>query len=102
MLFAQRSDAFRPYHDTVFERFWCRELDIEDIDAIQAVLTACGVDTSGFADYVSSEGAEMLARVQREAEAQGVFGVPSFLLDDGDLYWGREHLAAVRERLVSQ
>jgi 2-hydroxychromene-2-carboxylate isomerase len=32
--------------------------------------------------------------IQREAEAADVFGVPSYVLDDGDLYWGREHLAA--------
>ena len=36
-----------------------------------------------------------------EAEAAGVFGVPSFLLDDGDLYWGREHLPRIRELLAS-
>ena len=27
----------------------------------------------------------------------GVFGVPSFVLPDGDLYWGREHLPRIRE-----
>ena len=27
------------------------------------------------------------------------FGVPSFLLEDGDLYWGREHLPGLRELL---
>jgi 2-hydroxychromene-2-carboxylate isomerase len=37
--------------------------------------------------------------VQADAEAQGVIGVPSFLLDDGDLYWGREHLPRIRELL---
>src|SRR5208282_4947657 len=36
MLFAQRAgDAvFRRYHDTVFERFWRRELDIESVEVI--------------------------------------------------------------------
>ncbi len=33
------------------------------------------------------------------AEAAGVFGVPSFLLEDGDLYWGREHIPRIREIL---
>ena len=36
---------------------------------------------------------------QREAEEQGVFGVPSFLFEDGELYWGREHLTRIREIL---
>ena len=38
--------------------------------------------------------------IRREAEAAGVFGVPSFLLEDGDLYWGREHLPRIRELLA--
>ena len=38
MLYAQRCGTFRPYHDAVFERFWKRELDIEDREAIRAVL----------------------------------------------------------------
>ena len=35
--------------------------------------------------------ADVLARV----------GVPSYLLDDGDLYWGREHLPRIRELLTA-
>src|SRR5262245_52031653 len=40
MLHAKRQgDAvFRRYHDTIFERFWKRELDIEDIAVIGGVL----------------------------------------------------------------
>ena len=34
-----------------------------------------------------------------DAEAAGVFGVPSYLLDDGELFWGREHLSLIRLRL---
>jgi hypothetical protein len=29
-----------------------------------------------------------------------VFGVPSFLFPDGELYWGREHLPRIREILA--
>ena len=44
MLHAQRAgDAvFRRYHDIVFERFWKRELDIEDVAVIAAVLAEVG------------------------------------------------------------
>ena len=34
-----------------------------------------------------------------EAETAGVFGVPSYLMDDGELFWGREHLPLIRLRL---
>ena len=101
MLYAKRHDAFRDYHDCVFERFWKRELDIESEAALTAVLTECGADTSDFPAYLEGEGRRQLQQVQREAEAAGVFGVPSFLLEDGDLYWGREHLPLIRELLAA-
>jgi 2-hydroxychromene-2-carboxylate isomerase len=47
------------------------------------------------------EGRRQLDDIQAEAEAAGVFGVPSFLLDDGDLYWGREHISRIREILAA-
>ena len=100
MLYAKRHDVFRDYHDRVFERFWKRELDIESPAALAAVLTECGADTSDFPAFLEGEGRRQLQQIQREAEAAGVFGVPSFLLDGGDLYWGREHLPRIRELLA--
>jgi 2-hydroxychromene-2-carboxylate isomerase len=101
MLCAKRHGAFRAYHDRVFERFWKHELDIESPAALTAVLAECGADTSGFAAFLEREGRRELEEIMRAAEDAGVFGVPSFLLDDGDLYWGREHLPRIRELLTA-
>jgi 2-hydroxychromene-2-carboxylate isomerase len=100
MLYAQQQGAFRAYNDRVFERFWRRELDIEDVAALCAVLRECGADAAHFPAFLQGEGRARLSAIQREAEAAGVFGVPSFLLEDGDLYWGREHLPRIRELLA--
>ena len=51
--------------------------------------------------FLEGEGRRQLQQIQREAEAAGVFGVPSFLFDGGDLYWGREHLPRIRELLAA-
>jgi 2-hydroxychromene-2-carboxylate isomerase len=99
MLYAKEHGVFRDYHDRVFERFWKRELDIESVPVLTALLGECGADASDFAAYAAGEGRQLLTRVQTEAEAAGVFGVPSFLLEEGDLYWGREHLPHLREML---
>ena len=99
LLYAKRNGVFRCYHDRVFERFWKRELDIESPVALAEVLEECGADPADFADFLRSEGRVELVQVQRAAESAGVFGVPSFLLEDGDLYWGREHLPRIRELL---
>jgi 2-hydroxychromene-2-carboxylate isomerase len=101
MLYAKRLGVFRAYHDRVFERFWKRELDIESTEVLSTVLRECGADTGEFAAFVEGEGRRQLEAIRREAEAAGVFGVPSFLLEDGDLYWGREHLPRIRELLAA-
>lgn len=100
MLWAKRQGVaqFRAYHDRVFERFWRRELDIEDIDVLTTVLVETGTDTQGFADYLSGRGRQELDEVRAAAESAGVFGVPSFVID-GELFWGSEHLPDIRERL---
>lgn len=102
MLAAKRQGeaVLRRYQDITFERFWKRELDIEDPTVIAAVLTEAGGDASGFVAWAETEGRAEVARVSREAEDRGVFGVPSFIVD-GELYWGSEHLPDIRERLAA-
>ncbi len=96
-LFAAARGDFRPYHDTVFERFWRRELDIEDINVIEATLGEAGIDTRGFRDYAATTGRTALDAVQRSAESDGVFGVPSYVVD-GELFWGAERLDRALEK----
>ena len=102
MLYAKRqgSAVLRGYHDLTFERFWKRELDIEDPRVIGAVLAEAGADTAGFPAYAAGEGREELERVCRAAEASGIFGVPSFVVN-GELFWGREHLPDIRAMLAA-
>ncbi|PPQ36647.1 DsbA family protein [Rhodopila globiformis] len=101
MLYAQRiGDAvFRRYHDTVFERFWKRDLDIESVNALAAVLSQAGADGAGFAVEADALRDEAVA-ISRAAEARGVFGVPTFVVAD-EIFWGREHLPEIRAMLAS-
>jgi 2-hydroxychromene-2-carboxylate isomerase len=101
MLYAQRAggEVFRRYNDRVFERFWKRELDIEDVATIAAVLTDSGANGATFP--VDAQACrDDVAAISRAAEATGVFGVPTFVVD-GELFWGREHLPEIREMLAT-
>jgi len=100
MLYAKRQgdEVLRHYHNTIFERFWKRELDIENPGVIGGVLAEAGADIAGFPDYSAGPGRMELDRICRAAEATGVFGVPTFVVD-GELFWGREHLPDIREIL---
>ena len=97
-LFAMRQENFRAYHERVFEQFWKRALDIESPHAIENVLKECNLDISGFQSYLAEEGRAEHDALCSQAEAQGVFGVPSYLVDD-ELFWGAERITYIRERL---
>jgi 2-hydroxychromene-2-carboxylate isomerase len=101
MLWAKRQSKgqLRAYHDRVFERFWRRELDIEDPELIATTLNEIDANVIGFRSYLAGEGRREHDDICKAAEAVGVFGVPSFLID-GELFWGREHLSDIGEKLV--
>lgn len=95
-LYCRRVGRIRPFHDLVYERFWKRELDIEDAEAIAAVIAESGVDAGEFLAFVRGEGRALHDRLRAEAEEKGVFGIPSWLVGD-ELFWGSERLERVRE-----
>lgn len=95
----QGEAVLRRYNDMVFERFWKRELDIEDPAIVAAVLAEAGADTAGIADYLAGAGPDEVRRLSRAAEESGIFGVPTFIVD-GEQFWGSEHLPDIRELLV--
>lgn len=99
LLYAKQHGALRAYHDRAFESFWQRQLDIEDLSVLSALLTECGTDGAAFPAYARQQGRRQLLQMQLEAEDYGVFGVPSFVLDEGSLYWGREHLPRIKQLL---
>ena len=97
MLYAQKHGVFRAYNDLAFDRFWRRELDPENVEAVAAVLVEAGAP-AGFAAFLAGEGGAEHDRLRGEAEASGVFGVPTFAFD-GELFWGGDRIGLLRERL---
>lgn len=97
MLWAKQQDGtiLKGYTDRVYERFWRRELDIEDAAVIESVLKEAGSDLAGFADYLTGEGRTIHDEMQSAIFDAGIFGVPSYVID-GELFFGREHLPMVR------
>ena len=56
LIYANAQGVTDAYVDIVFERFWRRELDIEDPAVIAAVLAEAGADADGFAAFAAGHG----------------------------------------------
>lgn len=91
---AEDQGLFRPYADRVFERFWRRELEVENPDALAAILNEVGADTSQFRRYIGDENAEAKPRLKAyfaQADRDQVFGVPTLVVE-GERFWGVDRM----------
>lgn len=98
MLFAQRRGFFRPYHDTVFRKFWTHELDIDELPEMSAIVTSLGGSASDFERYVHGDARAEHDRIIDEAEMLGVFGVPTMVFNH-ELFWGTDRIDMLVERI---
>jgi len=94
----QGREVLRRYTDLVYERFWRRELEAEDLEVVVAVLREAGAETAGFESYQAGEGRAEHDAMQAAIFDAGIFGVPGYVVE-GEYFWGREHLPMVRWRL---
>ena len=94
-------DGLKRYTDIVYQRFWQRELDIEDPAVICDVLDEAGVACEGFDDYLAGSGRREHDELQELILDKGYFGVPTYVID-GEAYFGREHLPRVRWHLAGK
>ena len=100
LLQARDDGVFRIFHDLAFEQVFRRELDPDDPAHVRAALAEAGGDVDAWSRRLRNGAAELEA-IDRRAEAQGVFGVPSFILD-GELFWGTDTLAQIRQKLAER
>ncbi|MFT7222158.1 MAG: 2-hydroxychromene-2-carboxylate isomerase [Candidatus Azotimanducaceae bacterium] len=100
MLWAKQHnrDGLKRYSDNTFDKFWRRDLDIEDPDVIANELALAGCETQGFMDFLSGEGRSRHDELQEEILDSGYYGVPTYVID-GEVYFGRQHLPRIRWHL---
>jgi 2-hydroxychromene-2-carboxylate isomerase len=97
-LYGDLRGRFREYSQQVFERFFKRELDLEDPEALAAVLAEVGLDPNDFGFFVEHEGEAALRVAREEADRDGVFGVPTLLVA-GEMFWGNDRIKWVVKKL---
>ena len=83
---------------TLFQRFWIRDFDLQDVQALCALMQASAIESDGFNRFCAEEGRQQHDALQEQLLAQGVYGVPTFLIDD-EVFFGREQIDTVLWRL---
>ena len=95
------------YIDAVYVPFWKRELDVEQLDVVEAILEDIGADVTGFREYATGPGQTFNTEFQQATFAAGVYGVPTYLVQTPEgqsthRYFGREHLPRIAWHLSGE
>jgi 2-hydroxychromene-2-carboxylate isomerase len=87
----------------VFEAEFAHGLDISSEGVLAELLAKLGLDTAQlFARSNEVETKERLRAVTAEAEDLGIFGAPTFVVPDGELFWGDDRLEAALAHVISK
>jgi len=98
-LFAQKHGQLVPFNLKVYELFWKRELVPDDADQVATLVANFGLSADEYRGYLASEGAVEYDRLQEEAAADHIFGVPIFVFEN-EPFWGYDRIPMLEERLV--
>lgn len=94
-------DPLKHFIDISYDRFWRRDLDVEDLDVVQGLLAEVGCAHQEFPDWYEAEGKAEQDLMQRQFLKEGIYGVPTYRIA-GQTYFGREHLPRVRWHLEGE
>lgn len=97
-LIAEPEGWCEEFSKKVFLANFAEDRDISDESVIGTILESLGQDASRVLGLALSDGNKLALRKQTErAIEKGIFGAPSFVAPDGELFWGNDRLGdAVR------
>jgi len=93
-------DRQSAYRDAVFHAYWAEDRDIASADVLASLVGDEAAAREALAKAESEAVKAELRRCTEEASARGVFGVPTWIVDGTDLYWGQDRLEVAEEALL--
>jgi 2-hydroxychromene-2-carboxylate isomerase len=92
-----------PFTRAVFEAEFAAGLDISSEEVLTGLLAKLGLDAATvIARSNEPETKERLRADTAEAKALGIFGAPTFVAPDGELFWGDDRLEAALAHVISK
>jgi 2-hydroxychromene-2-carboxylate isomerase len=98
-LFVEKHGRLVEYSRIVFDRFFRRELEADQPDAVAGVIAAMGLSEQGYRDYLAGDGLRDYEAAHEEATADSIFGVPIFVFK-GEPFWGHDRIPLLEHRLA--
>jgi 2-hydroxychromene-2-carboxylate isomerase len=82
-----------PFSKAVFEAEFAHGKDIASEPVLVGLLESLGIDAdAALAQAGAATNKERLREATAEAQRLGIFGAPSFVTEDGELFWGDDRL----------
>ncbi len=98
-LWAEAEGRLGDYNRIMFEACWVEGRDLNDPAVIMATLAEGGLDAGTVAEAIRTDAIKQrLIQVTQDAVDQGIFGVPSMIVD-GELHFGQDRLEWVEDAL---
>ena len=91
-LYAQEKGRAKPYHDAVYSARWLEGRDIGDQEVLAQIAKGYGLNGGEFLGAIQSPRyADALDQINKDAEADGAFGIPFFVYR-GEKFWGNDRI----------
>lgn len=82
-----------PFSRAVFDAAFAQGRDISKMEVLASILDDINIDKDSVFEAIKDTSLKTRLRAQTEqAEALGVFGAPSFVTTDNELFWGNDRL----------
>jgi 2-hydroxychromene-2-carboxylate isomerase len=98
---AEAQASFERYVAAIYQAMWLEPQDMTDLGNVGRVIAEAGLDAAALAARTQApEVKERLKADTAAAVARGIFGAPSFFVND-TLYWGQDRLDWVERHLAT-
>ncbi|QGY05290.1 2-hydroxychromene-2-carboxylate isomerase [Methylobacterium mesophilicum SR1.6/6] len=92
-VYGQDQDWLVPFTKAVFRASFAEGRSIAEPTAVAEILDSLGLDGTQTVRAAAAESNKTKLRVcVEEARSRGIYGAPTFLADDGELFWGNDRL----------
>ena len=96
----QQPEQFSTYCGAIFQAIWIDALNMNDPATVGATLHKAGFDPHKLMALANDQATkDALKASTTEAVSRGVFGAPTFFVDD-QMFWGQDRLDFVKEALT--